>query len=104
MIAAWCLLRLGEDHVSGLGSVRSCVVSDLLAGAELSLTCIRAVACCRSSRAPLTGAAPEKSHAIPVVEPQALNLKRWNHAVSMLPSICVRRELHAKVWHLPAAG
>ena len=33
------------------------------------------------------------------MECQALNLKRWNHAVSMLPSICVRGELHAKVWN-----
>ena len=39
------MLRLGEDQVSGHGSVKWCVVPDLLAGAELPLMCIRAAAC-----------------------------------------------------------
>ena len=82
--------------MSGLGSVKWCVVSDLLAGAALPLTCIRVVACCDqivhpiSDDAPaligcnapdgapcsLTGAAPKKSHAIPAMEPQVLSTKR----------------------------
>ena len=47
MIAAWCLLRVGEGNVSGHRSVKWGVVPDLLVGAELPLTCIRAVACRR---------------------------------------------------------
>lgn len=53
---------------------------------------------------PLTGAAPQKSHAIPTTAFQNLKPTRWNHAVSEVSSLCVGGELHAKVWDTSAAG
>ena len=104
--------------MSGLVLVTWCLVLDLLTGAALPLTCIRAIACCdqgvhpisghctRSDRVQcsLTGASPEKSHAILPRAFQILKPKRCNHAVSEVLSICVGGELHAKVWDASAAG
>ncbi len=70
---------------------------------------IRAIACCDQGVHPisghctrsdwvqcsLTGASPEKSHAILPRAFQMLKSKRWNHAVSEVRAICVRREMHA---------
>ena len=52
----------------------------------------------------ITGAAPQKSHAIPTTAFQILKLKRWNHAVSDALSVCVCGELHAKVPGASAGG